>query len=459
MGFRTAMQLLTSLLNSAIDPAQKTETLKLSILTQFYPPDFAATGQFIEELSRYLAGQNTEVQVFTGQPNYAFATARAPETERNGKLLIRRSQFLRSGSRKFWGRTLSSLAFCAQAALHLLKREHRGNLMLLVSEPPYLQTVGWLIKMLLGTPYVCLVYDLYPDVAVALGVVSRQSWVTRLWHWVNRQVWQQAEAVIVPCPTMKDRIVARVPAIADKITVIHNWTDPNWIRPLAKTENEFAQTHDLVKPFTVLYSGNMGRCHDMETILQAAWELRAEPVKFVLIGAGPKQAACQQRAADLGLQNCVFLPYQDKQRLPESLTACDLSLVSIEEGMEGLVAPSKLYSALAAGRPVAAICEPHSYLRPLIAQANCGAAFNNGDRKGLASFIRYLSRNPEVAAALGTAGHRYVSDHFTLPQIGEQYRQLFLGVKGVGLEAVPSPSFQRSPEVTVFDPTLCRVGG
>ncbi len=72
--------------------------------------------------------------------------------------------------------------------------------------------------------------------------------------------------------------------------------------------------------------------------------------------------------------------------------------------MEGVVAPSKLYGILAAGRPVAVICEPHSYLRALVADAGCGAAFNNGDGTGLAKFIRRLATDTQLTHRMGIAG-------------------------------------------------------
>ncbi|OLP16368.1 hypothetical protein BST81_21500 [Leptolyngbya sp. 'hensonii'] len=400
------------------------DQVQLSIVTQFYPPDFAATGQFVDELAQQLSQQAMQVQVFTGQPSYAFETAQAPEVEQMGQVQVRRSRLLRSRSRRFAGRTISSLAFCWHAALHLLQREHRGDLLLFTSEPPFLPVLGYLGKLLFQAPYACLVYDLYPEVAIELKVLSQNHWLARFWDAVNQRVWQAAEVIIVPCQTMKDRMVAKVPEVAHKITVIHNWADPDWIKPIVKLENPFAHSHDLVEKFTVLYSGNMGRCHDMDTILGAAEELKDEPVQFVFIGGGPKRESCQEQVRQMGLTNCLFLPYQDKALLPQSLTACDLSLVSVDVGMEGLVAPSKFYGALSTGRPVAVICESHSYLRSLVAEAGCGAAFSNGDSEGLAGFIRYLAKDPEMGKQMGRAGYRYLRGSFTPQAIGKQYFKL-----------------------------------
>lgn len=394
------------------------DAIDLSIVTQFYPPDFAATGQFVEELAVRLASR-IQVQVFTGQPGYAYQTTDAPQEEIKNGVRVRRSRI--THSRKRIGRTLSSLLFCLRSAWHLMKRENRGDIVLFVSEPPYLQTLGYLGNCLFNLPYACLVYDLYPDVAVELGVVSANHWLVRFWNAVNQQVWRRAASIIVPSETMGKRITARFPELDSKITVIHNWADPTWIKPLAKQDNSFAHTHNLVEKFTVLYSGNMGRCHDIHTILEAARELKDEPVQFVFIGGGPKREAAIKQVEAWELANCLFLPYQDKSALPQSLTACDLSLVSIDVGMEGLVAPSKFYSAVSSGNPVAVICEPHSYLRQLVAEARCGAAFNNGDSKGLAGFIRYLMKDGQMKGQMGNSGHRYIASNFTPELISQQY--------------------------------------
>jgi EAL domain-containing protein (putative c-di-GMP-specific phosphodiesterase class I)/CheY-like chemotaxis protein/glycosyltransferase involved in cell wall biosynthesis len=394
---------------------------QLKLITQFYPPDFAATGQFMDELAQNLAQQGVDVQVFTAQPGYAFAEGKAPDQERMGDVWVERSNFLRGGSRRWAGRTFTSLAFCAHTIWHLRQRKHRGDILFLTSEPPFLQVVGLLMNWLFGTRFVTLIYDLYPEVAVELDVLDQNHGLIKFWNIVNKKVWDTAEAIVVPCQTMKDRIVKRHPDLADKITVIHNWADPTWIQPIAKASNPFVQEHNLLNKFVVLYSGNMGRCHDMDTILAAAQVLGDEPVEFIFVGGGPKREIVQQKIQDLGLANCTFLPYQAKSVLPLSLTAGDLSLVSVDVGMEGLVAPSKFYSALCAGRPVAIICEPHSYLRTLVSDANCGAAFRNGDGQGLAEFIRHLANDRAMADRMGKCGYRYIQEYFTPGQISQQY--------------------------------------
>lgn len=403
---------------------QPTRLIRLSIITQFYPPDYAATGQLIEELATHLARQGMQVHIFTGQPGYAFGQSYAPSIERLDKIFVQRSRSSRILSQRIRGKTINGLLFFLRAGLHLLKNASNRDILLLTTAPPFLALLGYLAYLCFGIPYVCLLYDLYPDVAVELKVVSSKNPLVRAWNYLNNIIWKKAQNIIVLSPSMKKRVEAKCPEVSAKISVIHSWANPNRIVPIPKQQNWFAHQYNLVDKFTVLYSGNMGRCHDMDTILDAAWQLKDEPIQFVFIGSGAKHQAVCDRVQSLGLKSCLFLPYQDKQHLPYSLTSCDLSLVSISVGMEGLVAPSKLYGILAAGCPVAVICEPHSYLRQLIVEANCGEAFDNGDSTGLADFIRCLAKDIKQSHQMGASGRRYLQSHFTPEIIAREYQRI-----------------------------------
>ena len=394
---------------------------RLLIITQFFPPDYAATGQLIQELATQLGRENIEVNVFTGQPGYAFTQKKAPASEKRDRVNIRRSRTSQLWSQRIRGKAVNGILFSIRAGLHLLKSARKNDIVLLTTAPPFLSIVGYVANLLCGMDYVCLVYDLYPDAAIELDVISDGHPITKIWHKINRLVWHRSKQIVVLSDTMKERIIAKHPQIEHKISVIHNWADGDWIEPITKQENWFARQHGIDRKFTVLYSGNLGRCHDLETILGAIQLLKDRPVQFVFIGAGAKHEVCRQQAEELQLDNCIFLPYQDRANLPYSLTACDLALVTIAPGLEGVVAPSKLYGIMAAGRAIAAICEPHSYLRQLIKNANCGGYFDNYDSEGLAKFILSLAQNPSVAKSMGRSGREYMQNNFTPKIIARQY--------------------------------------
>jgi glycosyltransferase involved in cell wall biosynthesis len=411
---------------------------RLSIATQFYPPDYAATGQLIQELATQLGKNQIEVNVFTGQPAYAFSQQNAPATEKVKGVTIKRSRTSRFWSGRITGKAVNGVIFCLRTALHILRHHQKNDVLLITTAPPFLAVVGYIANLICKVPYVCLVYDLYPDVATEFGLIKASHPIVKFWDWVNGKVWGRAKSIIVLSETMKDRIAVKHPQVASKISIIHNWANADWIKPLAKQQNWFACKHWRDRKFPVLYSGNLGRCHDVETILDTIKLLKDEPIQFVFIGAGAKQETCRQTVAELGLDNCTFLPYQDRKDLPYSLTACDLALVSIAAGMEGIVAPSKLYGVMAAGRAIAAICEPHSYLRELLAEAGCGACFNNQDSYSLANFIRHLASNPDLAKEMGDFGRQYLEANFTPQIIAQQYSKVLNPIKSYKLQTLSS---------------------
>jgi glycosyltransferase involved in cell wall biosynthesis len=401
---------------------------KLSIITQFYPPDFAATGQLISELVNGLTLAGYEISVYTGKPGYAFKQADAPSYEEVDSTIIRRTRASQVSPKRIRGKLINSLFFWLRSLIKLRRKNLRGSHLLITSAPPFLSVVGWFYHKIFGHTYTCLVYDIYPDVAVRLGVISANHLIVKLWESINCRVWRRANSLIVLSESMKavllDQYGSRIPGLENKIFVIHNWADADLIKPLAKQENHFAQTNNLVEPFVVQYSGNLGRCHDVETILEAIYLLREQSqIKFVFIGSGAGLPVIEAAIAQDHLTNIAILPYQEKQTLPYSLTACDLALVSLKQVAEGVVTPSKVYGILAAGMPIAAICPPNSYLRSLISEAGCGRCIDNGDARALADFIIELAKDAQLRSTLGKNSRLYLEENFTLAQILPQYMQ------------------------------------
>ena len=388
---------------------ERSRLARLTIVSQYFPPDFAATGQFIEDLSRRLAERGLQNLVLTGQPGYAYHSEQAERIEFLPNRCIRRTGISRFWPERIRGRVMNSLLFCLRTLLRLLRQGRRGDLLLFTTEPAYLPIVGWLSHLLTRAPYVVLVYDLYPDIAISLGVLAADHPLARIWRFLQASSFAAASEIVVLSTTMHDHLRQYYPSVLTPVTVIPSWADPAAIAPIPKCQNGFVHRHALSAGFTVLYSGNQGRCHDLETLLQAAKLLRDEPeITVLIVGAGAQHRFLVEQVQAWQLRNVRFLPYQDAADLPELLAAADLAIVSLLQAAEGQVAPSKLYGHLAAASPIAAICAPHSYLRTEISLAGCGAAFASGESEALADFIRSLAADPARARQLGEAGRRHL---------------------------------------------------
>ena len=398
---------------------------RLTLVSQFFPPDFAATGQLLDDLTERFADRGLQVQILTGMPAYAYNNGEAERIEFSPNRCIRRTQVSRFWPQRIRGRAVNGLLFCLRITIRLLRYSRRGDLILYTTEPPYLPLLGWLLHQLTRTPYLVLLYDLYPDVLVELRVLHQSHLLVKLWRHLNNLMLKDAQEIIVLSEPMAHRVRAHASVAESKISVIPSWADPSLIVPRSKRDNWFVQKHHLTHLFTVLYSGNQGRCHDLVTVLAAALLLRHEDdVVFLFIGKGPQHQRLRSLVRDWGLRNCRFLPYQDLEDLPFSLAAADLALVTLSIEAEGLVAPSKLYGHLAAGTPIAAITPPNSYLRQLVESEGCGHWFANGDAEGLAGWIRALRTDPVLASACGTAARTLLERTSTPEIVTDRYLEL-----------------------------------
>lgn len=382
---------------------------RLTIVSQFFPPDFAATGQFVDDLSQRLAERGLQVLILSGQPGYAYHSDRAERIEFQPNRCIRRTSVSRFWPNRIRGRVVNSLLFCLRTFVRLLRQARRGDLLLFTTEPAYLPVVGWFIYLLTRAPYVVVIYDLYPDIAISLEVIAADHPMARIWFWLHQRTFRDAQELIVLSDTMKQHLRDHYPAVHTPITIISNWADPSRIKPVLDSDNWFVQRHNLASSFTVLYSGNQGRCHDLNTLIDAAEQLRHHPrIRFLLVGSGFQNRFLKDRVCEAGLTNVTFLPYQEADALPAMLAAADLAVVSLLDKAEGQVAPSKLYGHLAAGSPLAVICSERSYLRAEIARAGCGRCFSSGEHLALAEWIQKLSADPALCGQLGAAARNHL---------------------------------------------------
>jgi colanic acid biosynthesis glycosyl transferase WcaI len=287
---------------------------------------------------------------------------------------------------------------------------------LLFSNPPLLPWLGYVLRRWRHRPYAVMIHDIYPDVLVRLKGLSENSLMTRVWRWLNRVSYEQADAVM----TLGDCMAATLAGQFDptrtracRLEIIYPWADTARLRPLPKAENWFARSQAQVGKLTVMYSGNMGLGHDIETMLNAARRLRpARDIHFMFIGAGPKWQTIDDYIRHEAPANVTLLPWQSEAVVPFSLATADVALVSLESGAEGLAFPSKALAAMAAGSALLGLSNTPSDLQVLIEQFHCGLNIKPGDVEGLVKAILTFHNNRTFITECRERARMAVEQHF-----------------------------------------------
>jgi glycosyltransferase involved in cell wall biosynthesis len=287
-------------------------------------------------------------------------------------------------------RLFSWLAFTIHYSFYLL-RWQKPKTILVVTNPPTAPIITAFIAGIRRIPFYILVFDLYPDALSQAGFVESKSYLFRMWKKINAWVFKKATKIFTLSESMKENVAAYLPDDSRSIKVIHNWADGSYIRPIRKAENPFLQTHKLSAKKIILYSGNIGLTHDLESLAGAAELLRDEKdLCFVFIGGGGKRKLLEEMVSSKGLDNVIFLPYQDSVNFPLAITAADIGVVTLGKGAEGISVPSKTYISLAAGLCLLAIAPKNSELGRLIDVHQAGLVCEPGDAQGVANTIKRL---------------------------------------------------------------------
>jgi len=215
---------------------------------------------------------------------------------------------------------------------------------------------------------------------------------------LNRRAYEHARVVMTLGAYMAANLdkqfdARRTPA--GRVEVVYPWVDTDVIKPIPKEQNWFAQKYNQVGKLTVMYSGNMGLGHDVETMLEAARQLQDRPdIHFMFIGMGPKWALVADTIGIHQLKNVTLLPWQAEETVPYSMATADVALISIEEGIEGLMVPSKAFAFLAAGAALLTISAGANELAEIVKRHECGWLIQPGQSKELSSTLCTIRQAP-----------------------------------------------------------------
>ncbi|SDY33171.1 glycosyltransferase family 4 protein [Halopenitus persicus] len=421
-------------------PQEGESSKTLTVLTEYFHPEEASTAQLLTELATGLQQRyEFDVSVLTSHPNYHDEDRRmsVPRRETHEGVVIERLRSTRFDKDSIPLRVVNWITFTVLALVRLLCGHSDDDAVLVLSNPPILPLIAWVNHKIRGVPYVYLVYDVYPDMAVELGYLERNGIVARAWDRLMRPVYRDADRIIVLGDSMERHLTEKLEHDSDFkpgcIEVIPNWEDEDFIEPCKKETNDFAKENDTVDKFTLLYSGNIGRFHELETAIDAIAQLESrgrKDIQLLIIGEGARKEELQKEVRRRHIDNVRFLPFQPLEQLPETLTCGDASLVGIKPEMEGMCVSSKLYSSLAAGMPIMAVVGDGDEVARVVREYDCGSYVPPDDVETAADVLAEWADKPETVQDLGRNARECFEQRYTVDHALRQYAGLFDEVVG-----------------------------
>jgi colanic acid biosynthesis glycosyl transferase WcaI len=397
--------------------------MKIVIHTMYYLPDFGSAPILMDELARALAAAGHDVEIVTTLPRTRSEAFRGLfySRRREGRLVVKRLWTNRAAGPL--ARLLAWNIYTAGALLNLLT-VRKGDMLFLRTPPLQLGVTALVAKALRGVRVLVNVQDIHPDLAIESGILTNPAGI-RFAKALERWVYGLADRIAVISDGFARNLRAK--GVPDaKLAVLPNWVDTGFLKPGPK-DNPVSRRNGLDRKFVVMYSGTISISSNraLERALEAAALLAADKeIVLVVVGEGLKKGALAAKAAALGLGNVLFLPFVPYPELPALLASSDVLLVPLDREKSDLSVPSKLYTFMAAGRPVLGLASPDSEVAVLLRDNDCGLTALPDDPGAIAAAVRTLKDAPERRRDLGAHARDYVVRRYAKDAILRSYDAL-----------------------------------
>ncbi len=408
--------------------------MNLLVLCPHFAPDVAPTGEVMTSITHALAERGHRLHIVTSLPWYRLHDVE-PEwsgwpwrTEATDWGSITRLHPFPTDKTNIPARAAGFLGFTGGSTVAAIASRSRADAAMVMSPPLPLGLAGWVASTVRRIPWVFNIQDVFPDVAVELGAITNPRVIAAA-SWLERFLYRRADAVTVLSEDLRDNVAAKIARHdPSRVRVIPNFVDTERIAP-ADRMTTYREQYGLGDRTVVMYAGNVGMSQSLDLVVEAARRFGdRDDVCFVINGGGSSLE--ELRAASGGLDNLRFVEMQPRERLPEVLASGDLHVIPLRTGLARSSVPSKLYSILAAGRPVVASVDPGTEVARTVGAASAGLAVDPDDADAFCAALGELLDDEARRKEMGLAGRSYVEGWASPAAVAESYEGLFEELRG-----------------------------
>lgn len=394
-------------------------SLRVLMVSQWYDPEGGSAAQ-AGVIARALRDRGIDVEVLTGIPNYpsgqvaAGYRIRPYQREVLDGITVHRAPLWPSHDASAARRMGNYLSWAVSASVVAAVGRFGPDVVLVHSTPATAALPALLLNLLRGIPFVVHVQDLWPQTVLSSDFLNdrRRRLLERPLHAMCDSIYRRASAVAVTSPGMVPLVASRGIDPA-KIVFVPNWADEHVFRPHAR-DTELARSLGIERRFTVMYAGNFGPYQRLDSLLDAADQLRErQDIGFALVGGGVMERTLRDTAARLALESVVFVPPVPFSEMTRVLALGDAHLVSLQDlALFRTTLPSKIQATLASGRPLIGAVTGDA--ADVVRHSGAGPVVPPGDVPSLVGAVTSLADADSAAVLeLGRQARAYYDSTFS----------------------------------------------
>ncbi len=403
--------------------------MHILFLTQYFPPEVGAPQNRLSDLARRLVQAGHYVTVLTALPNYPTGKI---FKEYQGRLIVKeesdgvkviRTWIYASKTKAFVRRLMNYFSFVMSSLIVGMWQVGRQDYIVVESPPLFLGISGFLLSRIKGAKLVFNVSDLWPESAIAMGVLRNKTLI-RLSQWLEEFLYRHSHLITGQTQGIVENIHSRCPN--KRIALITNGVDTAifGLKTRPRENRNIKRKFELEEKFVIGYAGLHGLAQGLETVIRTAGILVVQQdLLFAFFGDGPEKEKLQRIVEQAHLTNVRFYPSQPNSLMPEIYSCFDVAIIPLKRLplFKGAL-PSKIFEAMAAALPIIGAVEGEA--RILIEKAQAGVVVEPEDAQAMVEAVLRLHKDSVYRSSLGENGRRYVMEHYDREQIAKKFERL-----------------------------------
>ena len=377
-------------------------------ITRYFYPDESSANSLLLDLTHQLSKQKTEINVITSN-NLSNSNIKLQKIEQLNNIKIIRLRSFNSKKTKIYTRLLDYISFLINASLFVLFNVKKEDLVVCLSDPPFLLVFIALICKIKNIKQINWIHDVYPEVAVAVGInIPFSNLLKKSRNWAINHSHKN----IVISNEMEDYFLKQG-VKKDLISIIPNWANKEELFPLKNIDNKQYYNYANKEDFIISYSGNMGVLHDFDILLKSIEFLQKDGnIKFLFFGSGNQKRGVEEFISSNNLKNIKILPFQDRKILNMTLNIPDIHLITLKKHVSPFAFPSKIHGITAVGKPLIFIGEKSCEMFKIVQRNELGFSVENHNLDELIEVIYLLQSNNVLRSKIAKNSREYFLSNF-----------------------------------------------
>lgn len=392
--------------------------MKTWIVSEYFYPEEVSTAYFLSQISKKLYTTEKQLSVITKYSNLSTSQQKDIKNICNE---IYHIKTFNSKKNNFFYKLLNQFTLSITFFYKCFYNIKNNSRVIIVTNPTFLVLFISILKKIRKFEYVLILHDIFPDNLIPIKYFRKESIFYKLLNYIFANAYNTADKLIVIGDDMKQLLIDKKIS-SHKITTIPNWADSFEIYPIANFNIELYYDNIFKNKIVIQFAGNVGKLQGLNNFIKLFNIANNDEIILIIIGSGTEFLTLLNNNVN---KNILF--YNPKPRTEQNkfLNACDISLITLIEGMYGIGVPSKTYNIMSAGNPILYIGDSESEVYNYIQKEDIGWNFLWNQTSSIIQFLQNIKfSDKEKFSLIGQKSRKFAKDNFTKEIILDNYQKV-----------------------------------